>query len=126
MQRIKITRNTMPDKHWLVYRNDNGDVKHLDLSGCAGSFERSTGYVSGDGLRAVGWRYEEGGQLCYELFNIGHTVMYAPVRPDPVRLIGYLLRGKKPEEAHREFLGEFEAALNRGGWKTVERKEVEK
>lgn len=126
MQRIRITKNTLPDKYWLVYYNENGTLKHMDLSGCAGSFERVTGYVSEDGLRAVGWRYEEDGMLCYELFNIGHTVMYAPVRPGVMQMMGYLLRGKNPGEAHRVFLGEFEAALNRGGWKTVERKEVER
>ena len=121
MVRIPLSKRTMPDKHWLVYINDNGEKKHVDLSGCAYSFEKITGYVSSDGLRAVGWHYEEGGQLCYELFNVGHTVLYASVKPNFIQRIGYLLAGKKPEEAHKEFLASFEEALNQGGWKTVQR-----
>ena len=126
MLRIPITKKNLPDKHWLVYVNENGVCKHVDLSGCAGSFERTTGYVSQDALRAVGWRYTEGGQLCHELFNVGHIILCAPMKPTLVMLLGYLLRGKKPEEAHREYLASFEAALNVGGWKTVERNEAAK
>ncbi len=121
MVRIPLSGRTLPDKHWLVYRTDDGQVKHVDLSGCAGSFERNTGYVSQDGLRAVGWRYEERGMLCYELFNVGHTVVCAPVKPGLVQTLGYVLSGKKPEQAHQAFLASFEEALNLGGWKTVER-----
>ena len=50
MVRIPLSKRTMPDKHWLVYINDNGEKKHVDLSGCAYSFEKITGYVSSDGL----------------------------------------------------------------------------
>lgn len=124
MQRIPITKNNLPDRHWLVFQNENGDKKHVDLSGCAGSFERSTGYRSQDGLRAVGWRYEEGGQLCYELFNIGHTVMYASLRPGPVTRLLCLLRGQDPQKAQEAFLASFENALHAGGWKTVPKDEV--
>lgn len=124
MQRIRITKRTMPDKHWLVYTNDDGVTKHVDLSGCANNFAHATGYASEDNLRTVGWRYEEDGLLCYELFNIGHTVLFVSMRPDPIKLIGYLLRGKDPKEAHKEYLGAFETALNLGGWKTLERKEA--
>lgn len=124
MVRIPLSKRTLPDQHWLVYFNDDGMKKHIDLSGCAWSFEKITGYVSADGLRAVGWRYEEDGQLCYELFNIGHTVVSAPVKPGLIQTIGYLLSGKKPEEAHKDFLTSFEKALNQGGWKTVKREEV--
>ena len=53
----------MPGKHWLVYYNDSRIKKRIDLSGCAGSFELTTRYNSNDGLRAVGWRYEEIGQM---------------------------------------------------------------
>lgn len=125
MVRIPLSKRTLPDKHWLVYVNEAGEKKHVDLSGCAGSFERNTGYVSQDGLRAVGWRYEEQGQVCYELFNVGHTVLYVPKKPGLVQTLGYMLSGKKPEEAHGEFLASFEAALNRGGWKIVEREAVQ-
>ena len=124
MLRIRVTKNTLPDKYWLVYSTEEGTVKHVDLSGCAASFERISGYVSEDGLRAVGWHYEEGGQKCWELFNIGHTLMYAPLRPSLLQTVGYLLRGKEPKAAHKEYLEAFEAALNQGGWKTVDRNEV--
>ena len=124
MQRIRITKNTMPDRHWLVYVNEDGDRKHIDLSGCANNFSHATGYVSEDDLRTVGWRYEENGLLCYELFNVGHTVLFAPVKPGLFHILRYRLSGRNPDEAHRDFLSSFEAALNRGGWKTVERKEV--
>jgi len=126
MQRISITKKNLPDKHWLVYANENGMRKHVDLSGCAGSFERTTGYVSRDSFRAVGWRYTEGGQLCHELFNVGHIVLCAPLKPTLVMTLSYLLQGKKPEQAHKEYLDSFEAALNVGGWKTVDRSEVDK
>ena len=126
MVRIPLSSKNLPDKHWFVYINDSGEKKHVDLSGCAGSFERNTGYVSEDGLRAVGWRYEEQGQLCYELFNVGHTVVFASVKPGLVQSLGYLLSGKKAEEAHAAFLTSFEDALNRGGWKTVAREEANK
>ena len=98
----------------------------MDLSGCAGSVAGNTGYVYDDGLRAVGWRYEEKGQLCYELFNVGHTVICAPVKPGLAQTLGYLLSGKKVEEAHKTFLASFEEALNRGGWKTVAREDAAK
>ena len=121
MTRIPLSKKILPDKYWLVYVNENGDRKHIDLSGCAGSFARNTGYVSEDGLRAVGWRYEEQGQVCYELFNVGHTVVFAPRKPGLVQTLGYMLSGKKPEEAQEALIASFEEALNRGGWKTVER-----
>ena len=121
MVRIPLSKRTLPGKHWLVYIDDNGDKKHVDLSGCACSFEKITGYASSDGLRAIGWRYEEGGQLCYELFNVGHTVLFAPVEPSFVQKLGYILSGKKPEDAHKDLLASFEEALNLGGWKTVQR-----
>lgn len=126
MVRIPLSAKTLPDKHWLFYMNDSGEKKHVDLSGCAGSFERNTGYQSNDGFRAVGWRYEEKGMLCYELFNVGHTVIFAPVKPGLAQTLGYLLTGKKAEDAHKAFLASFEEALHVGGWKTVEREALNK
>ena len=123
MKRVRITKKTMPGRHWLMYVNEEGVVKNIDLSGCANNFSHATGYVSGDDLQAVGWRYEENGQLCYELFNIGHTIFFIPVRANPVRLLGFWLQRKNPQKAYRDYLENFETALNRGGWKTVMRKE---
>ena len=124
MVRIPITKRVLPDKYWLVYTNDDGRKKHIDLSGCACSFEKITGYISSDDLRAVGWHYEEDGQLCYELFNVGHTVLFTPIKPGLIQTIGYLFSGKKLEDAHKEFLDSFEVSLNRGGWKTIKREEL--
>ena len=126
MIRIPFTAKNLPDKHWLVFMNEDGSKKHVYLSGCAGTFELQTGYVSEDGLRAVGWHYEEQGMLCYELFNVGHLVLFAPLKPNLVQTLGYMLSGKKPEEAHKAFLASFEEALNRGGWKTVAREDAAK
>lgn len=123
--KISLSKRTLPDQYWLVYINNDGIKKHVALSGCACCFEKITGYVSSDGLRAVGWRYEEAGELCYELFNVGHTVLFAPIKPSLIQTIGYLLSSKKPEDAHKEFLASFEEALNRGGWKTVNREEIQ-
>lgn len=124
MVRLPISPRILPDKYWLFYTNDSGEEKYVDLSGCAGNFERITGHVSSDDLRAVGWRYEKHGQLCYELFNVGHTVLFAPIKPSLFQVLKYRLSGRKPDEAHRDFLTAFEAALNQGGWKTVEREET--
>ena len=126
MQRVRITQKNMPGKHWLVYCNDDHIKKHIYLPGCAETFELSTGYRSNDGLRAVGWHYEEGGQLCYELFNVGHTILYAPLQLGPVHTLLYRLRMKNPVEEHRAFLQKFEDLLNQGGWKTIAREEVGK
>ena len=125
MIKLPISKTTLPDKYWLFYTNDSGEEKYADLTGCAGNFARVTGYVSTDGLQAVGWRYEEQGQLCYELFNVGHLVLFAPLKPSPFQILKYLLSGKKPDAAHRDFLFSFETALNRGGWKTVEREDAQ-
>lgn len=126
MVTISLSSKHMPDKHRFVYVNENDEKKHVDLSGFAGSFPRKTGYVSDDGLRAVGWRYKEEGQLCYELFNVGHTAVCAPVKPCRMQALGYLLSGKRTEKSHKAFLASFEDALNRGGWKTVAREEINK
>ena len=122
-QKIRITKHTMTDRYWLVYTNNDGETKHIDLSGCSNSFLHATGYISKDALKAVGLRYEEDGQLCYELFNVGHTVFFAPLRPSVWEYCICLLTGKKIEEVHKSSLYAFEEALNQGGWKTVDRTE---
>lgn len=125
MVKLPLRKDALPGKHWLVYMNDYGEKKYIDLAGCACSFALVSGYVSEDGLRAVGWRYREQGQLCYELFNIGHTVFYAPLAPSFLQSLGYLLSGKSPKDGHKAFLASFEEALNQNGWKTVPREENE-
>ena len=124
MVAILLTKKIFPDKYWLKYTNADGIVKHVDLSGCANNFSRATGYESQDGLRAVGWQFIEDGQICMELFNIGHTLLVVPLRPSLTQTLGYLLSGKNPQRGHREFLDRFAQALAAGGWKIVNKDEV--
>lgn len=121
MVKVRLNKNHFPDKYWLKYCNDAGIVKKISLTGCANSFKLATGdtYDTGDGLKGVGWRYEENGCLCYELFCIGHLQLSVPLRPSMTDRIGLLLRGKNAQEGYREKLEAFEKALNLGGWKTV-------
>lgn len=122
MRKIKISNKTLPGKYWLSYYGDDNSLKYIDLSGCACCFEKIVGYVSDDNCRAVGWRYEENGYMCYELFNIGHTVFYIPLKPNLLLRIQYGLLGKKSAVAHREHIYAFEKALNQNGWKTLQRR----
>lgn len=124
MVRIPLSKRTRIDKYWLIYTVDRKEKKHINLSGCAGNFELITGYISSDEFRPVGWRYEEQGQRCYELFNAGHTVLYAPIKPNLIQTCIYMLSGKRPAQAQRDYLDSFEHALNLGGWKTVKREEL--
>lgn len=123
MVKLKLHKRFFPDQYWIRYTNEAGVLKQVSLAGCANSFKLATGnaYDTGDGLKAVGWRYEENGCLCYEIFSVGHLQLYAPLQPSLVEGFLSLLRGKEPKQAHKDKLEAFERALNRGGWKTVER-----
>lgn len=123
MVKVRLNKNHFPDKYWLRYCNDAGLVKQVNLTGCANSFRLATdnAYDTGDGMQCVGWRYEEDGCLCYELFCIGHLQLSVPLHPSLTDRVKYLLQGKKADEAYQEKLKAFEKALNKGGWKTVEK-----
>ena len=123
MVKLKLHKRFFPDQYWLRYTNEAGVLKQVNLAGCANSFKLATdnAYDTGDGLRAVGWRYEEDGCLCCEIFSVGHVQLYIPLRPGFAACVSYLLRGKKPGQACYDKLESFEQALNRGGWKTVEK-----
>lgn len=123
MVRVKLNKHFFPDQHWLKYTNDAGVVKQVSLAGCANSFRLATknAYDTVDGLQSVGWRYREGGCLCYELFCIGHLQLCVPLQPSLMDRLAYLLQGKNPAEAYQEKLEAFEKALNKGGWKTIEK-----
>ena len=123
MVKVKLNKRYFPDKYWLRYVNESGVTKQVNLSACANSFSLATGsaYDTGDGLRSVGWRYEADGCLCYELFCVGPLQLYLPLQPGLMDRVRYLLQGKHPQEGYREKLEAFEQALNRGGWKTVEK-----
>ena len=126
MTEINIKQIDEITPFWLFYSKENGEPGNIQLSACANNFSVHRGYVSGDELQCVGLRYEKDGFGCYELFNVGHTVVCGPLKPGLVQNLGYMLSGKKPEEAHKAFLASFEEALNRGGWKTVEREAADK
>ena len=81
MDKLRINKKIMPDKHWIKYLNENGDRKHLDLSGSANNFERATGYQSQDDLRAVGWHYVEGGKLAMSCSTSGISSSGFPQSP---------------------------------------------
>lgn len=121
MVKIKIDKKHFPDRYWLKYTNEAGVLKQVSLSGCANSFRLATNnaFDTDDGLQGVGWRYEEEGNLCYELFCVGHLQLYTPLKPGLLDAVLYFLQGKKTGEAHQRKLEAFEQALNKGGWKTV-------
>lgn len=126
MIKIHLTKFNYPDKFWLKYRNEDNIVKYVNLSSCANNFSLLTGgkYSSEDGLRCVGWRYEKDGCLCYEIFCIGHLTLLLPLAPSLLDRIISLLQGKKTDVAYREKLQKFEKALNHGGWKTINKSDV--
>ena len=119
--KIQITPSVMPDQYWLVYRDQFGNTKHLYLSGCANTFAAATGIRPEGALRCVGWRYEEDGQLCYELFNAGHLTLCTPLNPGALKQLLWRLQGKDPEAEQKKTLEAFEKALNAGGWMTLPR-----
>ena len=105
------------DEYWLVYAKDDGSEGHIQLSACANNFSIHRGYVSEDSLQCVGTRYEKDGFGCYELYNVGHTLIKCPLKPNPIQK---LLGGKKAEEKLRAAFEAFEEQLNSRGWKTIQ------
>ena len=101
---------------WLFYSKDNGEPGNIQLSACANTFAIQRGEVSDDGLKCVGLRYEKDGFGYYELFNVGHTRIKCPLKPNPLQK---LLGGKKAEQKLRQQYEEFEQKLNSRGWKTI-------
>ena len=98
---------------WLFYSKDSGEPGNIQLSACANNFTIQRG---GDGT-CVGLRYEKDGFGCYELFNVGHTLIKCPLKPGPLQS---LLGGKKAEAKLRREFEAFEEQLNSRGWKTIE------
>ena len=97
---------------WVVYAKDDGSRGHIHLSACANNFS----ILRGGAENCVGLRYEKDGFGFYELFNVGHTLIKCPLKPNPVQK---LLGGKKAEEKLREQYEAFESQLNSRGWKTI-------
>ena len=105
MTEISIKKIREISEFWLVYDKDEG-VGHIQLSACANNFAIQHG---GDGT-CIGLRYEKDGFGCYELFNVGHTLIRCPLKP---KLFGSAAKLREKYES-------IEKQLNRFGWKTAE------
>ena len=117
MTEISIKQIDEVTPFWVFYSKESGEPGNIQLSACANNFSVHRGYVSDDGLQCVGLRYEKDGFGCYELFNVGHTLIKCPLTPNPLQK---LLGGKKAGEKLRQAYEEFEQKLNARGWKTIE------
>lgn len=117
MTEISIKQINEVTPFWVFYSKETGEPGNIQLSACANNFTVHRGYVSGDELKCVGLRYEKDGFGFYELFNVGHTRVKCPLKPNPIQK---LLGGKRAAEKLRQQYEAFEAQLNSRGWKTIE------
>ena len=106
MNEISIKQIREISEFWVVYTKDTGETGHIQLSACANNFSIHHGGES----RCVGLRYEKDGFGCYELFNVGHTLIKCPLKP---RLFGSAAKLREKYESIEKRLNEF-------GWKTIE------
>lgn len=120
MTEISIDQVQQIGRYWLVYLDQEGGEKHIQLSACANNFSIHRGFEQGDGLKCVGLRFVDDRGGCYELYNVGHTRILCPFKPGIGGTISALLKGKKPAEVQREKFADFERQLNSCGWKTIE------
>ena len=98
--------------YWVFYSKDSGEPGNIQLSACANNFSIHRGGEPG----IIGLHYEKDGFGCYELFNVGHTLIKFPLTPNFVQK---LLGGKNAADKLRQLYGEFEQQLNGYGWKTI-------
>ena len=110
MTEISIKQIKEISEFWVVYTKPEDAPGHIQLSACANNFAIVRGDSSGDELKCVGLRYEKDGFGCYELFNVGHTLIKCPLKP---RLFGSAAKLREKYES-------IEKQLNGFGWKTVE------
>ena len=110
MTEISIKQIKEIGEFWVVYTKPEGAPGHIQLSACANNFAILRGDSSGDELKCVGLRYEKDGFGCYELFNVGHTLIKCPLKP---WLFGSAAKLREKYES-------IEKQLNRFGWRTVE------
>ena len=116
MKDISIRQISEITPFWVFYEKETGEPGSIQLSACANTFSIQRGDGAEDGLQCVGVRYEKDGYGYYELFNVGHTRIKCPLKPNPIRK---LLGGKKAEQKLRQRYEEFEQKLNSRGWKTI-------
>ena len=112
MTEITYARICRIEPYWLIYKKDDGSEGHIQLSACANNFSIHHGGESG----TIGLRYEQDGFGCYELFNVGHTLIKFPLKGKGLRK---LLLGKKYDDALRSQYESIEKVFNGHGWKTV-------
>lgn len=120
MNEISIGQIQEINEYWIVYLKANGASAHIQLSACANNFAIHHGDDDADGKKCVGVRYEKNGCLCYELFNVGHTLIRFPRKPGLAQSLKALLKGKTGADLLREQYEDFERRLNEFGWKTVQ------
>ena len=106
MTEISIKKIREISEFLLVYDKDEG-IGHIQLSACANNFSIHHG---GD-PKCVGLRYEKDGFGCYELFNVGHTLIKCPLKP---KLFGSAAKLREKYEGIEKRLNEF-------GWKTLQK-----
>ena len=110
MTEISIKQIDEVTPFWVFYSKESGEPGNIQLSACANNFAIVRGDRSGDGLKCVGLRYEKDGFGCYELFNVGHTLIKCPLKP---KLFGSAAKLREKYE-------NIEKQLNGFGWKTIE------
>ena len=106
MTEISIKKIREISECWRVYDKDEG-VGHIQRSAWANNFSIHHG---GD-PKCVGLRYEKDGFGCYELFNVGHTLIKCPLKP---KLFGSAAKLREKYEGIEKRLNEF-------GWKTLQK-----
>ena len=113
MNEISVKQIQEITPYWIFYSKESGERGSIQLSACANNFAIHRGGEPG----TIGLRYEKDGFGCYELFNVGHTVIKFPLHG---KGLWKLLKGKKYDDALRSQYESMEKAFNHVGWKTVE------
>ena len=106
MNEISVKQIQEITPYWIFYSKESGERGSIQLSACANNFAIHRGGEPG----TIGLRYEKDGFGCYELFNVGHTLIRCPLKP---KFFGSAAKLREKYEA-------IEKQLNSFGWKTVE------
>lgn len=119
MQRVPISKCRVVDTNWVVYRNEDGMDKYTDLSACANNFSLNVGKDSFICKNCIGWYYQEGNNLFCELFNIGHLLIYASVKPTLFEWVPRCFKKQNFESKSERLFRVFVDQLNQAGWSIV-------
>ena len=107
MNEISVKQIQEITPYWIFYSKESGERGSIQLSACANNFAIHRGGEPG----TVGLRYEKDGFGCYELFNVGHTLIRCPLKP---KLFGSAVKLREKYEGIEKRLNEF-------GWKTLQK-----